>query len=192
MANPNIDYATTNFEYPVLTKVHGIPAYESMKIIKNELKANAASVPCDLGGGANGHLGIMLTQPEYANVSAVDYVRPVHPGILCIPHGTTIFETTRLTNEHKEHLRLNREANNVEACLLKQLGKALPELYLKSFRNEYSNTFTTGLQTILQYLFTTCGFITPEELKEQEDALTTKVFDIYSNRLLFYLTNWKI
>ena len=186
MANPNIDYATTNFEYPVLTKVHGIPAYESMKIIKNELKANAASVPCDLGGGANGHLGIMLTQPEYANVSAVDYVRPVHPGILCIPHGTTIFETTRLTNEHKEHLRLNREANNVEACLLKQLGKALPELYLKSFRNEYSNTFTTGLQTILQYLFTTYGFITPEELKEQEDALTTKVFDIQQPLIILF------
>ena len=102
MANPNIDYATTNFEYPVLTKVHGIPAYESMKIIKNELKANAASVPCDLGGGAHGHLGIMLTQPEYANVSAVDYVRPVHPGMLCIPPGTTNFETTRLTSEHKE------------------------------------------------------------------------------------------
>ena len=147
MANPNIDYTITNFEYPVLTKIHGIP--KSILKIKNKMKENAASVPCDLGGGAHVHLGIMLTRSEYANISVVDYVRPVHLGILNIPVGITSYETTRLTSKHKELLRVNRETNNVEACLLKQLGKVLPELCLKSFRNEYSNTFNTDLQTIL-------------------------------------------
>ena len=47
MANPNIDYATTNFEK-----------------LKNEMKANAAIIPYDLGGGAHDHLGIRLTVPE--------------------------------------------------------------------------------------------------------------------------------
>ena len=87
------------------------------------MKANAASVSYNLGGGADGNLAIIRTIPEYANVL--------------------------VTSEHKELLRLIREANNVEACLLKQLGKVLPELYLKSFRNEYSNIFNTDLQTIL-------------------------------------------
>ena len=119
MANPNIDYVTTNFEYSVLTKIHGIPTYESIRKIKNEMKANAASVPCDLGGGAHGYLGVMLTGPEYANVSVTNYVRPLHPGILNITEGTTNYELTRLVNEHKELLRLNREANNAEVCLLK-------------------------------------------------------------------------
>ena len=94
----------------------------------------------------------------------------MHSGILNIPVGTVNYEVTRLTSEHKERLRLNRESNNGEACLLKQLGKLSPELYLKSFRNEYSNTFNTNRQTILLYLLTMYGYITPEELKEQEES----------------------
>ena len=92
------------------------------------MKANAASIPCYLEGGAHGHLDVMLTRPEYANVSVIDCVRPLHPGILIILAGTANYESTRLTHEHKELLRLNREANNAESCLLNQLGKALPEL----------------------------------------------------------------
>ena len=35
----NVDYIRVNFEYPVLTKISGKPDYESLKAIKNELKA---------------------------------------------------------------------------------------------------------------------------------------------------------
>ena len=44
MTNPNIDYTSTSFEYPTLTKIQGIPTYEPLRKIKNEMKANAASV----------------------------------------------------------------------------------------------------------------------------------------------------
>jgi hypothetical protein len=74
MTNPNIDYISTNFEFPTLTKIQGIPTYEQLRNIKNEMKSNAASVPCDFGGGAHGHLGLMLTGAEYSNVSHVNYV----------------------------------------------------------------------------------------------------------------------
>ena len=50
MSGTNIDYKTTNFEYPTLTRISGQPNYELLKTIKDELKANAASVPSDLGG----------------------------------------------------------------------------------------------------------------------------------------------
>lgn len=100
---------------------------------------------------------------------------PLHPGILNIPVGTPNYEAMRLTSEHKESLSLTREANNVEGCLLKQLGKLLPELYLQLFRNQYSNTFNADLQTILLYLFTNYGYITPEELGDQKEALAPKV-----------------
>ena len=186
MANPNIDYANTIFEYPILTKIHGIPTYESLRRIKNEIKANAASVYCDLGGGNHGHLGLIMSALEYAIISAVNYIRPIHPGILNIPIGTPNYEATRLTNEHKESVRLYREANNIEACLLRQISKALPDLYIKSFRNEYSNTFNTDLKTILQYLFTTYGYITPEELTEKKEVLCAKVFDIQQPLIIMF------
>ena len=78
-----VDYVNTNFEYTTLTKLGGQPDYPALKRIKDELKANAASVPSDLGGGDHGHLGLVLTAQEYLQVSETQpYVRPVHPGSL--------------------------------------------------------------------------------------------------------------
>ena len=68
------------------------------------MKVNAASEPCNLGGGVHRLLGIMLTIPEYKNVLVIEYVRPAHPGILSIPVGTMNYETTRLTSERKDFL----------------------------------------------------------------------------------------
>ena len=114
MANLNIDYATTSFEYLILTRIHGMPSYESLRKIKNELKANAASVYYDLGSGSHGHLGLVLTVAEYVNITQTEYIFPVHPGILNIAVGNPNYETARLTEEHKELVRLNRESNNVK------------------------------------------------------------------------------
>ena len=150
------------------------------------MKANADSVPCDLGGGNLGHLGLMLTFSECANVSPTPYIQPLYPPPLNITPGTTNYEATRLTDDQKELIYLNREANNVEARLLKQLSQALPDLYLKSFQNQFSNTFTADVPTILHYLFTAYGYITPEELKEQEEMLSAKVFDIQQPLIILF------
>ena len=61
--NTNIDYVHTSFQYPVLTKVHDTPTYALLKHIKDEMKANATNVQCDLGGGKYGHLGLVLVSP---------------------------------------------------------------------------------------------------------------------------------
>ena len=59
----NVDYIKNNFIYPVLTKIRRVPDYEGLRPIKNELKTNAGIVLSDLGGGSNGHLGLLLTDP---------------------------------------------------------------------------------------------------------------------------------
>ena len=61
IANPNIDYVTTTFEYLISMKIHDMPTYLSLHTKKNEIKTNAARVPCDLGEGSHGHLGLVLT-----------------------------------------------------------------------------------------------------------------------------------
>ena len=121
MTTINIDYINTSFEYPVLTPIQGQPKYASMKVIKDEMKANATSVATDLGGGANGHLGLMTTPIDYTNVSVIPYVRPVHPGALIIPLGTTQHESTRLRDNFKDELHQYSECTQVENALIKQL-----------------------------------------------------------------------
>ena len=88
MDKPNIDYTSTSFEYPNLTKLQGIPTYEPLRRIKNEIKADVASVSSDLGGGAHGLLGLMLTVQEYKNILRIGYIRLLHSGALVIETGT--------------------------------------------------------------------------------------------------------
>ena len=47
----NIDYVKTYFEIPELTKIHGEPMFETLRVLFNQLKANATTVSTTLGGG---------------------------------------------------------------------------------------------------------------------------------------------
>ena len=80
----------TYFQHKLLTKIHGKPTYESLQNISTELKANASSVPTSLGGGQNGHLGLLLSDARYITVAhAVPWVTPGNPGPFAPPAAGT-------------------------------------------------------------------------------------------------------
>ena len=187
--NTNIDYVNTSFQYPVLTKVHDTPTYELLKRIKDEMKANASNVQCDLGGGKHGHLGLVLTPVEYATVSATPYVRPVHPGPNPAAAGTQ-WENQVNRDKHQESIRLFREANGVEAALLSQLTVALPPLYLEGYRDPHSNKINKSLVDIFKDLFSIYGAISEEELNAKEQALKARLFEL-TQPLLHLYQAWK-
>ena len=56
----------TYFQHKVLTRIHGPPVFETLQLLANELKANAASVPTTLGGGLYGQLGLVVSDQKYA------------------------------------------------------------------------------------------------------------------------------
>ena len=68
IVNPNIDYTSTKFEYPVLTKIHVVPTYKALHRIQIEIKANFSSLPCKLSGGFHGYLGLILITEQFTNV----------------------------------------------------------------------------------------------------------------------------
>ena len=61
--------------------------------IKTALKRNFATVPCTLGGGANGYLGAVLTATEYAAATPINtppFIEPAFPGAAAvIPPNST-------------------------------------------------------------------------------------------------------
>ena len=118
------------FEYRALTKIHGEPDYTSLKLLKEQLKANAAKIISDLGGGQHGHLGLVLTPLEYANASAVPYVRPPHPGPLVIPGGSTARQENTIREDHKKATKLYRETVNLERTLKSLILDAIDSDYL--------------------------------------------------------------
>ena len=64
-----INYRETFFQHPTLTKIAVDPTYTSLAKLERECKANAKSVRSDLGGGAQGHLGLVSTATAYDRIA---------------------------------------------------------------------------------------------------------------------------
>jgi hypothetical protein len=56
-----VNYREIFFEYPDLTKIIGIPAFETLHLLNQGIKSNAITVHSNLGGGQHGHLGLVVS-----------------------------------------------------------------------------------------------------------------------------------
>ena len=66
----------------VITEVHGQPTNQDIDCLEEELIAVASSILTMLGGGNNGHAGMLLSAADYNNlVPRTPFVNPANPGI---------------------------------------------------------------------------------------------------------------
>ena len=160
------------FEYEELDKIHGEPDYMKLKTLHDQLKANAASIPSDLGGGANGHLGLVLTMPQYAFLSLVPFVRPLHPGPLIIPANATSGAIEIMKYTHSHALGLFQKTQAVEKTLIQQLSKAVDRSYLEELRNHATGLLHLPLSDIIQHLKSNYGKVQANEYKKKYQEIT--------------------
>ena len=187
--NTNIDYVNTFFEYPILTKIEGNPTYEQLIVIKDQLKANTASVSSDLGLGGGAGMG---TWDYFSNLPSMLLFLRSHMYDHCtldislyLRELLSINNNCYVTNVKKTFSCL-KEIVNLEKCLIKQLVQVVPDVYLKRFRNHISNSITTPLPDILASLFTTYGEIEDDVLIEKISQLENKVYDINEPLTVMY------
>ena len=64
------------FATPTLTSIIGMPEYESIKVVNDELTGNAFGVCTNLGCGTVGYSRLTLTPAVYATISATPFVAP--------------------------------------------------------------------------------------------------------------------
>jgi hypothetical protein len=157
------------FTHEDCTQIHGEPTFQSLKLLSHKLKTNARSVHSNLGGRSHGHLGIVLTPAQYALISATPFVVPAYPDPLVVPAGTVRNTANKLVRNHKEALRLFREVLGVTNALKQQISKAVDRTYLDALRSTEDRYKLQGTVTdhIMQYLMSTYGRVTPEQLEDQ-------------------------
>jgi hypothetical protein len=177
MTSNNIDYINRHFQFPELSKIHGEPTYEALQIIKDELKANATSVQSSLGGGANGHLGLILTPVEYARISNTGYTAPPFPTLVIPPNATGPI-ISQANREFIENMRVYRETLDVGKALIRQIVAAIDSKYLKTLRNDNTNTITRPIPDVLTYLFNRYGKVTPDRLSQKELEVRSHVYNL--------------
>jgi hypothetical protein len=98
-----IEEIINGFTNPFLPKIDNEPTFEEIQITTRLLNANAISIPSMAGGGAHGHLGIIMTQVEYTAISASPWVEPFNTNsIPSIPPGTNTMDAAQLARIHAE------------------------------------------------------------------------------------------
>ena len=136
---------TTDFKYlfPIrkIPKIHGEPTYATLQVLKDALKTNASSISSDLGGGQHGHLVTVLSDPQYAHVSLVPYVRPGHPGPLVIPVCSTARQESTIREDHKRDTKLFHITADIERDLKSQIEDTIDAIYLGNIRDPVKATF---------------------------------------------------
>ena len=177
MTSTNIDYVKNYFQYPELTKIHGEPTYETLQVLKDQLKSNATSVTSHLGGGANGHLGLILTNAEYARITLARYNEPQFP-VLTIPVPATGPVISQANREFVEAMRTYREVIDIKKSLVKQIVAAVDPVYLRTLRNDDTHSITYAIPLILEYLFHRYGKVTPDKLSTKEIEVRSFVYNL--------------
>ena len=173
----NIDYRSNYFEHATLTKIHGEPTYDTLQRLHNELKSNATAVPTTLGGGAHGHLGLVVSPARYALVSNVPYVRPPPPGMLILPPNVTDQVAMIHRDNHAEHVRVFREVTAVEKALLQQIVAAVEHVYLQPLRNRESQSISIPIYDVIEFLFRVYGKISSRQIAAKQEELRQQVYD---------------
>jgi hypothetical protein len=177
MSIPTVNYREVFFEHPDLSRIIGIPTYETLHTLNQELKSNAMSVHSNLGGGQHGHLGLVVSPNAYALLANMPYARPGHPAPLAIPQNASHHLQNLLERTHQDELRVFHEVRGVERALTQQIVAAVDSSYLAAMRNRTTGQFTGTVYQLLQYLLTVYGKISPSQLLQLEQETKSFTYD---------------
>jgi hypothetical protein len=150
-------------QHKVLTRIHGIPVYESLQLLTTEIKADAASVPTTLGGGLHGHLGLVVSDQKYATLAnTVPWITPVNPGPFVPPAGATRLQLKAA----QEVWRAFEICQATEKALIAQVVESIDSIYLRALLNCTTGQYASNLRDVITHLFTTDGKITPQQIRK--------------------------
>ena len=170
---PSVEDITNTFPTPI-TKITGEPNYESLKHLKDQLKANAASIPTTLGGGNHGNLGVILSPATYTTIAATQFVELIYPGQHPnIPAGSSAVNISTIVRFHTEDLHKWRKFKNINTALKNQLLTSIDDIYVRALKDRHVGYMNQSIRTIMQHLFNNYGNITPLELEDNDTKIST-------------------
>jgi hypothetical protein len=175
MSDSHINYRENYFQHPSLTKISGDPTYSSLAKLERECKANGKSVSSTLGGGLQGHLGLVCSPAAYNRVSpGVPYDRPALP-ILQDLTGLTGAQIAEARQTYADDIVTFQACNLIERTIVQQINTALDQDCLADLIDDDTGLLEGTVPEILQTLFDTYGDITPQSLaaaKSKVESIT--------------------
>ena len=183
------DDIVSKFPVKTLPTITGEPDYATINQMVQTLYGNAASLSTTSGGGAHGHIGLIMTAALYATLTATPYVVPVDPGVIAnIPPNSTGAAREQLRTEHKEARRIYDNTTNMDDALKGQVIDTIDDAYLCEMRNKYTGYLGVTTRDLLDHLIDRYGKITPADLETNKKRMNepidaTQTIDIFFKRI---------
>jgi hypothetical protein len=154
------------FTHEKLTPIVGKPNHESVKLLRQELYANAFENECTLGGGNHGYLGLIMPDEAYLQLqidsgieAPVAFIKPAAPA----DNATDVIKASI----NKKIL----DYKSMEAHLKKQLIDAVERDYIELMSDDFIGFGKYSCKAVLEYIVTKYAGITYAETQANRDSL---------------------
>jgi hypothetical protein len=172
----HINYRESFFQHPALTKIAGDPTYTSLAKRERECKANAKCVRSDLGGGQQGHLGLISSVPAYARIAPGT---PFHCPSLPAPATTigTAAVIATLRQTYDQQLSAFNRCTLIERTIVQHINTALGDDVHADLIDGATGLLTGTIPAIMHELHDTYGTVTPQALTTAKAKLEITTYD---------------
>jgi hypothetical protein len=129
------------------------------------LYSNAVTLATTLGGGRNGHIGIIMPAERYATLSDIPYHGPPDPGPIPT-HAVAANAATRETCQinHKAAHELFEHHNDMNDALKIQIIDTVANTYIGELRNRYTGYMGVAPRDLIDHLLERYGRITTSDI----------------------------
>jgi hypothetical protein len=179
MKYATVEDIISSFPHPILPSVAGEPYYHTLYSICKMLRTNARSIGTHLGGGAFGHLGVIISDAAYEIISPLTaWKNPEFPGRApaAIEGGGTAAQISTEKYRWEEATNDFKTYNNVQSALKKQIFMAIEPMYIEILNNDLVGFTNTTSRDMLYNLFLSCGSITSVDIDNNFENMH-KVWD---------------
>jgi hypothetical protein len=175
--------------FETLTKFDSLlePTAEAVRLLRRELYANASAIPTQLGGGLNGHLGLIMPDAEYLELAGEAYYLPDPPDIPDYQAAEAPEERSEWDKLFLIDTQQYQDAHGMSQQLLSQIVAAVPQTFLDELYDDTHGFGRTSVKEMLALLMDNYGDIDSESLADNLKKATapwdpsTRINDVFTN-----------
>lgn len=132
-----------------VTKIHGQPTHLDITKLEEELVEAAIHIPTPLGGGQDGHIGLICNDPTYLKYSnGILFVRPTQPPALPATAALQAESQRAIDRQFIENVRTFNKYLGVEQGIKDKIIEAVESEYLLELKEGilgYHNVTARGM-----------------------------------------------
>lgn len=149
------------FSHPKLTPITGLPTYDSMMTLRQELFSNAGDVA--LQHGPTDFVGCIMDPAEFVEEYDTEFQPPANPGPFNANHADP--QAANLLQLHTELVQIYQRYTRNEQHLKRQLLEAVPAEYVAPLKNRRNGFLNVSVAQLFVHLQKEYGTITHKDLE---------------------------